>query len=1189
MRFKQIIIIYIAMVGILKAQPLSPISSLATVSNYAFTGASQTFTAPSSACTLTFVVRGAKGGGPGGGLGAAVQVTIASTPNQTFQINVGGVGIQGNASGGFNGGGTGYASIGGSSTYGSYGGGGASDVRTGGVALVNRIIVAGGGGGAGGGSSSVCGGAANCNNGATGCNTYGAGGGGGTQTAGGVGGAPWAGTPPGGSPGVFGIGGQGGVWQTASGGGGGGGYYGGGGGGNDGCCTGANGGGGGGGGSSFYPGGSLCAPANQNGPGSVTVYYACCSKPVVNESYAICTRSAPQLNTFSLSVSVTNTSVPSVLTYSWAGPNGFNSVTNSTAVATNPTSTPTVGAYINQSTVGVGPSTVTSTQILLTPNPTTLASGIYTVYTGSNGTVTACSNTVQVMVNQTPTISLFAVNAPTCQGTTLNFSLTPINPTVAVPGQTVVSYYSWLGPNSFASNLQTPSIVNSSSLNSGTYSSTAVYNYTQSLASSIFTTAPNTPLIFTSILSCQKDTSLQAVIINTAMPFSANYTLCQGSNLNLTTSATGATSYSWAGPGFSTLTQNPQLTNVLPAVSGNYTATALFVSGLLTCSQTAVSNVSVVPTSPVVVTLPNNICQNTTANNITATAAGAIGFAWTGPNGFTSILPTNSISNIQPVASGSYFATAMFAIGTVSCTTIGSNQINVVAVNPIVVTPTITVCEPSGATLLASSPGALTYSWSGPGTYTSSATNPQFSTLSPSNTGVYMVTTSYNNGILTCYNTNTTNLIVNPIITFTLPPYKQACFNSLFVQNGPIGATSYTWSGPNGFNSNVQNLQIPTIQSGQSGLYQLELNLGPCKTKSNITIDVLAPLQFTLTPQNKTICAGDSVKFIMGSAYGSGNYAYVWSPSIYLTAPTGSLQTGTPLGTTIYQVTGYDIACPDYTLTHNFTLKVNQPPLPDLKLDKNEGCEPLCLFYNSKTQAESASITYDFGGNNVMQQDSSSYCLTAPGTYHLKIRTKGTNGCSGTYVYPTPIVVFPKPHSDFTYSPEIVTTSDNIVNFKPSFRYGPVVSTSWQFLGSTVGGNDTSNVTSPTRTYDNVGKFPVMLIAKTDKGCIDTVVKFLDITDELNVYIPNTFTPNGDGLNDVFNIKGIGFKVENFSMEIFDRWGTLLYFTKDYTKGWDGVFKGLLSHDAVYVYKIKVVGANGQGKKEYVGHVTLIK
>jgi len=224
----------------------SNVFSQASTITFNYTGAMQTWTVPPCVFTINVIVAGAKGGGANGGSGARISATLNVTPGQILNIYCGGMGTQGNASGGWNGGGTGFASNNGNIAYSSWGGGGASDIRIGGTALANRVIVGGGGGGRSGGSSPVCGGAANCNNGAAGCNTYGQGGQGGTQVAGGAGGTPWAGTPPGGSPGTLGNGGQAGLWQTASGGGGGGGYYGGGGGGNDGCCTGANGGGGGG-------------------------------------------------------------------------------------------------------------------------------------------------------------------------------------------------------------------------------------------------------------------------------------------------------------------------------------------------------------------------------------------------------------------------------------------------------------------------------------------------------------------------------------------------------------------------------------------------------------------------------------------------------------------------------------------------------------------------------------------------------------------------------------------------------------------------------------------------------------------------------------------------------------------------------------------------------------------------------
>jgi gliding motility-associated-like protein len=99
----------------------------------------------------------------------------------------------------------------------------------------------------------------------------------------------------------------------------------------------------------------------------------------------------------------------------------------------------------------------------------------------------------------------------------------------------------------------------------------------------------------------------------------------------------------------------------------------------------------------------------------------------------------------------------------------------------------------------------------------------------------------------------------------------------------------------------------------------------------------------------------------------------------------------------------------------------------------------------------------------------------------------------------------------------------------------------------------------------------------------------ITVDEDVAVYIPNTFTPNDDNINDVFNVKGLGLKSEGYMMQIFDRWGTLVYTTRDINKGWDGTIKGQKASDGVYIYSVKVIGDNGLGKKEFKGHVTLLK
>ncbi|MDO9001768.1 MAG: gliding motility-associated C-terminal domain-containing protein [Bacteroidota bacterium] len=878
------------------------------------------------------------------------------------------------------------------------------------------------------------------------------------------------------------------------------------------------------------------------------------------------TVSSPVSTTYTVLAQATNTSnsvINTQTTFSLTiSPNTTLAITNPTYYCSGSNVTFTVnpaGATAYSVDIpAVGTQTFANSPIsipgLSTPSTVVAYSITATYSTGCIGTGTTA---VAIAPNYSITVN---TTSNVCQGDLVNL-------TASLPTATA---YAWSGPNAFSSNTQNPNIPNIQQSSSGVYT----------VSSNIIFNGIQCPRVNT--------TSVSVVPINT-INVTPNFTLCQGGTLNLNANASGAVSYSWNGPpAFNSLVQNPTLTNMMPTQSGNYDVTAFFTDGVKTCSSTAISNVSVVPTFPVAVTVPNNICQYTTAN-ISALAPTAIGYSWVGPNNFTSNLQATSITSIMPVASGMYFSTATFAIGTVSCTITGSNQINVVPVNPVIVTPTVSVCEPSNVQLSASSNGAATYSWTGPNNYTALYANPTMYFATPSLTGVYTVVTSYNNGALTCYNSNTTQVTVNPKLTFTLDAYKQMCYNTLLNVNGPVGATSYSWTSSTGFTSNSQNLTIPGIQPNQSGTYTLNVSLGPCISTQKIQIDVLTPLAFTLTPESRTICRGDSVKLVAGSIGGSQNYAYVWTPGVFLGSPTGSVQYGHPIGTTIYNLAGYDIACPNYTVFHTFTVQVNQPPMPDLQLEKAQGCQPLCLFYDTKTQNEAAITTYNFGGTQIMQADSFYYCLDQPGTYNLKITSLGKNGCSGVYDFPVPIVVFPKPQSDFDWTPDVVTTSNNQVTFNPTAKYGPITSLNWMFTGTGIDRYDTTDTQTPQRVFENTGKFPVMLVQRTDKGCIDTVIKIIEVIDDFNVYIPNAFTPNGDGLNDVFLVKGLGFKLEGFSMEIFDRWGNALFFSKDLTKGWDGTVKSVQSQDGVYIYKIKAVGANGEGRKEYVGHVTLMK
>jgi gliding motility-associated-like protein len=112
------------------------------------------------------------------------------------------------------------------------------------------------------------------------------------------------------------------------------------------------------------------------------------------------------------------------------------------------------------------------------------------------------------------------------------------------------------------------------------------------------------------------------------------------------------------------------------------------------------------------------------------------------------------------------------------------------------------------------------------------------------------------------------------------------------------------------------------------------------------------------------------------------------------------------------------------------------------------------------------------------------------------------------------------------------------------------------------------------------------VLAVNEFGCkaIDDVC--IEVTMNHNIYIPNIFTPNEDGVNDVFLVYGTG--IVKIEMIVFDRWGEKLFTSTDQLKGWDGVYKGKLSKNDVYVYLVNYTALDGK-KYTKTGHVTLLK
>lgn len=145
-----------------------------------------------------------------------------------------------------------------------------------------------------------------------------------------------------------------------------------------------------------------------------------------------------------------------------------------------------------------------------------------------------------------------------------------------------------------------------------------------------------------------------------------------------------------------------------------------------------------------------------------------------------------------------------------------------------------------------------------------------------------------------------------------------------------------------------------------------------------------------------------------------------------------------------------------------------------------------------------------------------------------------------------------------------------------------------QFYDWSFGDGAISTFQHPIHSYEKDGKYLVRLIAKNTNGCKDTTFTEIEIDPEYHFYIPNAFTPDNDGNNDIFTT--VGEEIEEFTMMIYNRWGELIYETYDLNSGWDGTTKGgeTLAMEGVYVYKIKLRDWEGL-YHNFTGKVTLIK
>jgi gliding motility-associated-like protein len=382
------------------------------------------------------------------------------------------------------------------------------------------------------------------------------------------------------------------------------------------------------------------------------------------------------------------------------------------------------------------------------------------------------------------------------------------------------------------------------------------------------------------------------------------------------------------------------------------------------------------------------------------------------------------------------------------------------------------------------------------------------------------------------------------------------------------GTTPYLYSVDNGGTFTVNNTF--TVRSGNFPL-AVKDNKG-CLTTGSATVDAVNnDMTLELGP-DKTVCSGDSLT--LSPVINLTADYFRWTPPLGVSDTTSAQPKVDPADTTKYYLTARVGYCErNDSITINVLRKPNVTAGTDTSI-----CYNTQGILNGSATNLSGTVTYLWTPAADVTNPNSAITLVRPrvsGPNIYRLQVTDSYGCNFK-VYDQVVV--------FVYAPvPAFAGNDTVASIgvpHQLFGSGGVNYTWWP---SNVLDNPLSQ--TPMATLQNDTRFN--LVVKDALGCTGTSTVMVKVYKGTTYYIPNAFTPNGDGLNDEFKAVAPGIQQTNY-FRVFDRWGHLMFETKDVRKGWDGRYAGVGQPTAVYVWVIKGVDVSGK-VVEFRGTVTLIR
>lgn len=435
----------------------------------------------------------------------------------------------------------------------------------------------------------------------------------------------------------------------------------------------------------------------------------------------------------------------------------------------------------------------------------------------------------------------------------------------------------------------------------------------------------------------------------------------------------------------------------------------------------------------------------------------------------------------------------------------------------------------------------------------------------PAIDGKYIVTGTDANG---CQNKDSLMVTFLPAPVVSAGADVEVCENTPVIFSG-TGANTYDWT--HGITDG--QAYVPAVGSYEIVMHGYDAS--NCFGLDTVLLTV-NPLPVVNAGADQIICEGASATLA-----GSGADTYAWDNGVTDNVPFS------PASSLTYTVTGTSAA--GCTNTDQVTVSIEDPVTIQIATTSAPACEPYtAMLFNNSTGTPSVNTQWAFGDGKTISSlnDTVTNLYENQGCYDVTVTSTTALGCVWQQVYPSFICVFPNPVASFTPNPGIISV------IAPEATMTNTSSGAIQYIWNFGDGTEVSNDFSPTHTFivEPEQNFQVTLVAISEHGCVDSITKTVLMEKGVILYVPNSFTPDGNQYNAVFlPIVTSGIDKGQYELEVFNRWGESVFRSKNTLEGWDGTYKGIACPEGMYTWKITYKTSSSDEKREHVGHVNLLR